>query len=84
MVEVEGRGSSSMVVAETPALPLAQTHQICSLSLSLSLSHEQVSNEHQKKKKTLKTIWYKRQRVREFFLFLRDLYNDLKEYSRSV
>ena len=68
-----------MVATELPAPPLAQTHQIWYLSLSLSLS--QVSNKH-KKKKSLKLFDTKdreRERERKFFLFLRDLNNDLKK-----
>ena len=73
-----------MVATELPAPPLAQTHQIWYLSLSLSLSLSQVSNKHKKKKKSLKLFDTKdrereRERERKFFLFLRDLNNDLKK-----
>ena len=73
-----------MVAVEPPAPPLAQTHQIW--YLSLSHTHEQVSNEHKRKEKKEKKNLLncliqerEREREREFFLFLRDLNNDLKK-----
>ena len=68
-----------MVATELPAPPLAQTHQIWYLSLSLSLSLKWATST--KKRNLLNCLTQKteRERERKFFLFLRDLNNDLKK-----